>query len=175
MSDWKRLFDAYQRLPSKTLAHLRISRHFLWYPDLLQEAFIGLMLASRWYADRNDDYGAGFRTVAIMFIRRRVRQARRDIERGSVKAMSIRGKDKVDTQQQETNMRMQLVNEALALLDQMDDVERAFVISHYVDEVTVTKISSASGHGSRFVTDRIQCGIGNLRDSFGIPVDERDE
>ena len=74
MSDWKRLFDAYKQLPAKTIAHLRISRRYQWYPDLLQEAFIGLLLASRWYVSQQDAYGAGFRTVAIKFIRRRVRQ-----------------------------------------------------------------------------------------------------
>jgi len=174
MSDWKRLFDAYQHLPQKTLAHIRISRHFkAWYPDLLQEAFIGLLLASRWYIQQ-DGYGATFRTVAIKFIRRRVKKAMADIERGNVRAISIRGKDKVDTQQQETTMRMELVNEALALLDRMNDAERAYVIAYYVDEVTITSVSDASGDTRRMVTDSIKCGINNLRSSFDEDDDLED-
>lgn len=171
MSDWKRLFDAYKHLPQKTLAHIRISNHFkAWYPDLLQEAFIGLLLASRWYIQQ-DGYGATFRTVAIKFIRRRVKNAILEIRRGSVKATIIRGNDKEDTQQQETAMRMELVRDALALLDQMSDAERAYVIAYYVDEVTITSVAETEGITRRMVTDSIRCGINNMRASFGVDDD----
>lgn len=170
MSDWERLFNAYRHLPRRTLRRLGIKDRHFWYEDLLQEGYIGLIRAARWYEVNRNDYGATFRSVAIMVIRRRIEDAMSKLCRARTITMGRR--DRMDIQQYDTTMRMELVRDVVALMDKLTDRERAYVISHYVDEVTVTSISNATGDSRYHVTQEIKCGIDKIRDSFDIAIDD---
>ncbi len=166
MSDWERLFNAYRHIPRKTLRRLGIKARHFWYEDLLQEGYIGLIRAARWYAVQRTDYGPTFRSVAIRIVRRHVRRAMVKLRQEGLRTTTIGGHDRMDLQQYNTTMRMELVRDVLSLMDKLTDRERAYVISHYVDEVTVTSISETIGDSRYHVTQEIQCGIGKIRDSF---------